>query len=66
MGDLTRPQQKYDGTGENRNIAIPVIFYPVIKTLWKYLCWLFGCVSTQILNLRAENDFENMLKIVFR
>ena len=33
MGDLTQPQQKYDGTGENRNIAIPVIFYPVIKTL---------------------------------
>ena len=24
---------------------------------------LFGCVSTQILNLRAENNFANMLKI---
>ena len=39
------------------NIAIPVIFYPVIKTL-------FGYVSTQILNLRAENNFANTLKIV--
>ena len=33
MGDFTQPQQKYTGTGENCNIAIPVIFYPVIKTL---------------------------------
>ena len=32
MGDFTQPQQKYDGTGENCNIAIPVNFYPVIKT----------------------------------
>ena len=33
MGDFTKPQQKYAGTGENCNIAIPVISYPVIKTL---------------------------------
>ena len=33
MGDFTQPQQKYAGTGENCNIAIPVIFYPVIKSL---------------------------------
>ena len=33
MGDLTQPQQKYAGTGENYNIAIAVIFYPRIKTL---------------------------------
>jgi len=33
MGDFTQPQQKYAGTGENCNIAIPVIFHPVIKTL---------------------------------
>ena len=37
------------------DFAIPVIFYPVIKTLWKCLCLL--------LNLRAENNFANMLKI---
>ena len=37
MGDFTQPQQKYAGTGENCNIAIPVIFYPVIKSLWKLL-----------------------------
>ena len=33
MGDFTQPQQKYAGTDENNNIAIPVIVYPVIKTL---------------------------------
>ena len=33
MGYFTQPGQKYAGTGENSNIAIPVIFYPVIKTL---------------------------------
>ena len=33
MGHFTQPGQKYAGTGENSNIAIPVIFYPVIKTL---------------------------------
>ena len=33
MGDFTQPQQKYASTSENCNIAIPVIFYPVIKTL---------------------------------
>ena len=31
MGDFTQPQQKYAGTGENCNIAIPVIFYQVIN-----------------------------------
>ena len=58
MGDFTQRQQKYTSTGENCDIAIPLIFHPVI------LCLLFGCVSTQITNLRAENNFANMLKIV--
>ena len=31
MGDSTQPQQKYAGAGENGNIVITVIFYPVIK-----------------------------------
>ena len=31
MGDFTQPQQKFAGTGENRNIAILVILYPVIN-----------------------------------
>ena len=33
MGDFTQLQQKYAGTGENHNIAIPAILYPVIKPL---------------------------------
>ena len=33
IGDFTKPQQKYAGTGENCNIASAVIFYPGIKTL---------------------------------
>ena len=37
MDDFTQPQQKYVGTGENCNIEIPVIFYPVIKTCAYYL-----------------------------
>ena len=32
IGDFTQSQQKYAGTEENCNIAIPFIFYPVIKT----------------------------------
>ena len=38
MGDFTQPQQNYAGTGENCNIAIALIYYPGIKTLWKFLC----------------------------
>ena len=40
-----------------------MFIYPVIKTLQKILCFLFGCVSTQILNLRTENNLANMLII---
>ena len=64
MGDFTQPQQKYAGTGENCYIAIAVIFYSVIKTLWKLLCLLFGFCHTQILNLRAKFNFANMLEII--
>ena len=32
IGDSTSPQQKYAGTGENYNIVIAVIFYPVNQT----------------------------------
>ena len=56
--------EKYAGTGENCNIAIPVIFYPLIKSFGKLLCLLFECINTQILNLRAGNNFANMLEIV--
>ena len=56
MGDFTQPQQKYAGTGENCNIAIPVIFYPVIKTL-------FGYVSTQILILEQKTILQICLKL---
>ena len=59
MGDFSQPQQKYSGTGENCNFAIPVILFPVM-----IFVLLLGCVSTQIINLRAENNFENILKIV--
>ena len=30
MGDFPQPQQKYAGIGENCNVVITVIFYPVI------------------------------------
>ena len=44
--------------------GIALIFYPVKKTLWKFLCISFGCSSTQILNFNVKNNFANMLKIV--
>ena len=49
---------------QNWDFAIAIIFYPVIRTLWNFLCILFGCCSTQILNFNAKNNFVNMLKIV--
>ena len=48
------------------DFAIAVIFYPVIKTLWKFVCILFAFCHTQILNLRAKINFANMLKIVWK
>ena len=39
------------------------IFYPVNWIFWVFSCTLFGFVSTQILNLRESNDFENISKI---
>ena len=62
MGDFPKPQQKYAGTGGNGNFEIAVILSSEIKTLWKLLCILFGCVSTQISNLRAKINLSNMLK----
>ena len=41
MGDFTQPQQKYAGTGENCNIAIPVI-YPVIKLYENFCAYYLG------------------------
>ena len=43
MGEFTQPQQRYTGT--------------VNKTFLKFSCILFGFVSTQILNLRANKNF---------
>ena len=38
MGDSTKPQQKYAGTGENCNIVIAVIFtlYNLSEILYAY------------------------------
>ena len=46
------------------DFAIALIFYPLIKTLWKSMCILFRCCNTQILNLRAQINFANILKII--
>ena len=54
MGDFTQPQQKYAGTGENCNIAIAVIFYPGIKTLYKHSNSKF----------ESKNQFCKYVKIV--
>ena len=49
---------------QNWDFAIAITFYPVIRTLWNFLCILFGSCSTQILNFNAKIFFVNMLKIV--
>ena len=48
MGEFIQAQKKYAGTGENCNIVITFIFYPVNKTFWK--CIIFGFVNTLIFN----------------
>ena len=63
MGDFTQPQQNYSGTGENCNIEIAVILYSVDETFWNFLFILFGCVCTQIWNLRCQRKFWNIFKI---
>ena len=45
-------------------LAITVIFYSVVKILWKFLCILCVCVRSQVLNLRAKKEFGKYLKIV--
>ena len=42
MGDFTQAQQKYAVTGENCNIEIPVIVYPVKKLTFalKFIIWV--------------------------
>ena len=49
---------------QNWDFAIAITFYPVIRTLWNFLCILFGSCSTQILNFNAKKFFLDMLKIV--
>ena len=64
MGDFTQPQQKYAGTGENCNIVIVIIFYPIIQTFLIFLCLLFGFVSTQILNMGTHEDVLDISNFV--
>ena len=64
MRRFPEPQHFFAAKWQNWDFAIAIIFYPVIRTLWKFLCILFGCCSTQILNFNAKNFFSKMLKIV--
>ena len=60
----SQPQHFFAAGCVFADFAIAVIFYPVIKTLWKLLCPLFEFCHTQILNLRAKINFANMVKII--
>ena len=64
MAGSSQPQHFFAAGCLFADFAIAVIFYPVIKTLWKFVCILFAFCHTQILNLRAKINFANMLKIV--
>ena len=58
MSGFPQPRPKF---AQNCKIAIlkSLILYPVMK----FLCLLFGCVKTQIWNLKTKVDFANMLKL---
>ena len=64
MAGSSQPQHVFAAECVFADFASAVIFYPVIKTLWKLLCLLFGFCHTQILNLRAKFNFANMLEII--
>ena len=64
MAGSSQPQHFFSAGCLFADFAIAVIFYPVIKTLWKFLCPLFVFCHTQILNLTAKINFAKMLKIV--
>ena len=49
---------------QNWDFAIAIIFYPVKRSLWNFLCILFGSCSTQILNFNAKEIFLDMYIIV--
>ena len=42
MSDFTQQQQKYAGTGENCNIVVDVMSYPVNKISTKKFEWYLG------------------------
>ena len=62
MGDFTKPQQKYAGSGENDNMIIAVIFNLVNATFLKFSCILIGFVSTQIFNFKQTTILQIYLK----
>ena len=64
MRRFPEPQHFFAAEWQNWDFAIAIIFYPAIRTLWKLLCILFGCGSTQILNFNAKKNFAKILKIV--
>ena len=64
MAGSSQPQYYFATGCLFADFKIAVIFYPVIKTLWEFLCILFGFCHTQILNFRTKINFANILKIV--
>ena len=42
MSDFTQQQQKYAGTGENCNIVVNVMFYPVNQISTNFFEWYLG------------------------
>ena len=64
MAGSSHPQHFFAAGCIFADFAIAVLFHPVKKIFWDFLCILFGRFHTQISDLRAKIDFENMLKIV--
>ena len=64
MGDFTQPQQKYAGTSENCNIAIPVFFLSSNKNFMKIFVLIIQVCKHSDIQFESTKQFSNMLKIV--
>ena len=61
MGDFTQPQQKYAGTGENCNIAIPLIFSSNKNFMKIFVLTIWVCKHSDI--KERKNQFCKYVKM---
>ena len=57
MGSFPHPVQYFAAAGENDDFVIAVINFQLNQYFWKFLCYLFGYVNTQISNMKTNWNF---------